>query len=300
MYLEVDEGIDILFLENVTDPSLYRIEMYKERNCLVINIYNDVESQKLNEYNRRVCPNEEAIKGMILKLNWDGSKVTMHHNTETLFHFSNEIKFPKVNHVAVKPKFSTQINYKNTYMFITRSIYEVCKDDTEPVLVCNFEMLGKSDIVGTFMRVDFYKTGSEDDYEIKATVNGTATNASSFTISKNNEIKLQSVVQPFLNRKIKFIVDLKRHHTSIHNPSEIIPLILWSEEDVTYLESLNYVIVQNLKIHNSTFSDLANSNTCQIKCHAKTPTGFWSKVGTLWNSGFKIKNFCETTDYLRD
>lgn len=87
---------------------------------------------------------------------------------------------------------------------------------------------------GSFMRADFFKAKSDDDYKIKA-------NESFFTILKNTERKLQSVIHPLLNRKINLIIDPKRHHTSIHNPNDVVPILLWNEEDASYMETFNYI-----------------------------------------------------------
>jgi hypothetical protein len=301
MYLQLEEGIDILFLENKTDPSLYRIEINEEAggtSCVLIALYNDADGKgKMTDYSRRVC----NLKEKVLKVNWDSTKVTIHQDDTTLFHFSNEIKFPKVNHVSVKPKFSSEINYKNTYTFIAR-LAEICKDGAEPVLVCHLEVAGKQDISrGVFIRADFYKTKTDNDYEIKAFLGERANVSDSFfTILKNAEPKLMSVVQPLLNRKIKLIIDPMRHHTSIHNPEDIVPLILWNEEDASYMESFNYVIVQNLKIHNSTFSDIYNSNNCRIKCSEKKSDSWWGKLKTFAKAGGKVHKYCENTDFLRE
>jgi hypothetical protein len=160
--------------------------------------------------------------------------------------------------------------------------------------VCNLELGGNKMSGGTFMRADFFKDKSDDDYEIKA-------NESSFTILKNTECKLRSVVRPLLNRKINLIIDPKRHHTSIHNPSDIVPLLLWNEEDASYMETLNYVIVQNLKIHNSTFSEINNWNNCQIKCFEESKTdSWWNRAKAFAKSGFKVQKYCNSTDYLRE
>lgn len=296
MYVELVGGLDILFLENTTDPSLYRIEIIEEKDCVSTSIYNDVEGEKLTSFGRKVCKIEEEKKA--LKLNWDRTKVTIHHNDKMVFHFSNEIKFRRVRHISIRPKFHSQVNFKNTYTFIAR-FGEICPD-TDPVLVCHLEMIGdRKDLSGVFMRADFFKAKSDDDYEIKAILNA---NDSFFGISKNTENKLRSVVRPLLNRKINFIVDTKRHHTSIHNPNDIVPLLLWNEEDASYMESFTYVIVQNLKLHNSTFSEINNSNNCEIKCFEKGhPTNsFWSKAKTFVEGGLKIDNYCANTDYLRD
>jgi len=195
MYFDIGEGVDILLLDNVTDHSVYRIEIYKEDSCILVHIHNDTGIGKMSEYDRKICD-----IGQILKVNWDRTKVT--------------ITF-------------AQINYKNTYTFIA-NIVNSCETGKEPVVVCNFETVGKNETSRAFMRADFYKSKSDDNYEVKA-------NTSFFTISKNIERKLSSTSEPFFNRKINFVVDLKRHHTSIHNPGEIVPLILWNEEDATYL-----------------------------------------------------------------
>jgi len=287
MYFDIGEGVDILLLDNVTDHSVYRIEIYKEDSCILVHIHNDTGIGKMSEYDRKICD-----IGQILKVNWDRTKVTIHHDSTTLFHFSNEIQFSRVQHLSIRPKTFAQINYKNTYTFIA-NIVNSCETGKEPVVVCNFETVGKNETSRAFMRADFYKSKSDDNYEVKA-------NTSFFTISKNIERKLSSTSEPFFNRKINFVVDLKRHHTSIHNPGEIVPLILWNEEDATYLESFNYVIIQNLKVRESTYSEINNSNNCEIKCFEETRDSFWSKIKTFSKGGFKVDNYCKNTDYLRD
>lgn len=99
MYIELSGALDILFLENMTDPSLYRIEINEgEPSCIFVSIYNDAEGGKITGYDRKHC---EINEKKILKVNWDSTKVTIHLNDKTLFHFSNEIKFPKVHHISI-------------------------------------------------------------------------------------------------------------------------------------------------------------------------------------------------------
>jgi len=60
------------------------------------------------------------------------------------------------------------------------------------------------------------------------------------------------------------------------------------------------VIIQNLKVRELTYSEINNSNNCEIKCFEETRDSFWSKIKTFSKGGFKVDNYCKNTDYLRD
>jgi len=59
---------------------------------------------------------------------------------------------------------------------------------------------------GTYMRADFSK--STNNYKVKMYNN-------TFSISKNSEKQLET--RPFFNQKIDFVINIKRHRTTVHN-----------------------------------------------------------------------------------
>ena len=186
----------------------------------------------MDKYCKKVCGVKEPPKGKVLKFNWDSSKISIMGGDKTIFVFTNnDDKLSKIHYIAVKPGATSQINYRNTYSFIAR-LNEICSEEDDPVVVCGLDMVEKkasNKHPGTYMRADFYK--SSNNYEVKM--------YNTFSISKNSNKQLET--RPFFNQKIDFVMDIKRHRTTIHNATDKVPLFLWHEDDGSYFESFNWL-----------------------------------------------------------
>jgi hypothetical protein len=289
------DELDILFLENVTTKNhLFTVRLNHTEECLHIDLYNS-KNEKMVEHCTKHC-DKALIKNNTntFKLNFDSSKITIHYGQRIVFQWEAD-KLSRVQHVGIKPQVVTSISFKNSYTYLA-VIDRVCKDEEEPILKCNLDIINEDDLPrnktnGLILRTDLYKSDANntDNYEIKIIVKNAT--ESYFSIVKNSQRQLEADAFNLLGKKINLTLDIKHHYTSIDRGNL---LFLWSEEDIVYnFEKFNRLILQNSKSTGSSFSNVNNQNYCELRCFNKEKPGFFSKVGKFFGSGFKVDKYCE-------